>query len=753
MSKVTQVPAVAGQYYHVGKKVGEGSSSVVYEASNSINYQTVAIKFERKSDARQLRDEWRAYRTLTGLTGISQVYHFGTEGLYDILVLDLLGPSLEELFNMCNRRFTLKTVCIAARQMVTRVQTVHERNLINCDISPDNFLIGLPRSRTPNLIYMIDFGTARPWRDSATKQHIPYREGRPLTGTAQYISLNANLGREQSRRDDLESLGHVLLYFLRGGLPWQGLEAATNKQKYEVIGEKKKATSLAELCAGLPNEMTTYMEYVRGLRFEDTPDYNYLRQLFTEMMRNARELDDGMMDWMLLNGGKGWESSAARKQLPAPSQDGGGDHNDQYGRQQISAMPAVPPQSQSSQTPLGTDPSFRGTESELLSEKDTVPNDQVQEKSSIGTSPSQTLTGNSSSVLSWASGKYNRLRKSIRSSVDRTTGGLAGEQAEKEVHKQAPTPPRDAVIGSSMTSAEIATVLACHGCADLTQQLETESCSAFAVSNGGFGDVFTGKLRDGTRVAIKAARIQALHGHSGKELKHAARELHTWSKCDHPNVLRLLGLVEFRGQVGMVSQWIENGSIWVYLSRHPDTDRRQLCYGICDGLAYLHSNGIIHGDLKGANVLVSDNGIPLLADFGNSVLNSQSLKFSATIEKSVVSPRWTAPEVLEGEVSSSYSADIFSLGMTLLETITGEVPYSQLSDRAVFWAISMTKQIPTRPEKHIPNNKRDDMLWSLFEECWNFEPERRPNAQQVREKMLEIVKMASPLDMPTPTSS
>ncbi|KAK0644485.1 kinase-like domain-containing protein [Cercophora newfieldiana] len=290
---------VVGVHYRVGKKIGEGSFGVIFEGTNLLNNQQVAIKFEpRKSDAPQLRDEYRTYKILVGCPGIPNVYYFGQEGLHNILVIDLLGPSLEDLFDHCNRRFTLKTVVMVAKQMLSRVQTIHEKNLIYRDIKPDNFLIGRPGTKTANVIHVVDFGMAKQYRDPKTKQHIPYRERKSLSGTARYMSINTHLGREQSRRDDLEALGHVFMYFLRGGLPWQGLKAATNKQKYEKIGEKKQTTQIKELCEGFPDQFVQYLTYVRNLGFEDTPDYDYLRELFTQALKDAGGVEDGEYDWM-----------------------------------------------------------------------------------------------------------------------------------------------------------------------------------------------------------------------------------------------------------------------------------------------------------------------------------------------------------------------------------------------------------------------------------------------------------------------
>ncbi|KAL3368829.1 hypothetical protein AABB24_009575 [Solanum stoloniferum] len=288
-----------GNKYRLGRKIGSGSFGEIYLGTNIQTNEEVAIKLENvKTKHPQLLYESKLYRILQGGTGIPNVRWYGVEGDYNVLVMDLLGPSLEDLFNFCSRKLSLKTVLMLADQMINRIEFVHSKSFLHRDIKPDNFLMGL--GRRANQVYIIDFGLAKKYRDSSTHQHIPYRENKNLTGTARYASMNTHLGIEQSRRDDLESLGYVLMYFLRGSLPWQGLKAGTKKQKYDKISEKKVSTSIEALCRGYPNEFASYFHYCRSLRFEDKPDYAYLKRIFRDLFIREGFQFDYVFDWTIL---------------------------------------------------------------------------------------------------------------------------------------------------------------------------------------------------------------------------------------------------------------------------------------------------------------------------------------------------------------------------------------------------------------------------------------------------------------------
>jgi len=271
-----------GKKYRLGKKIGSVSFGDIYWGMDITNGEEVAIKLESvKSRHPQLLREMKIYKSLHDTVGVPSAKWFGVEGEYNVLVMDLLGKSLEDLFNECNRKFSLTTVLLIADQLLSRLELVHRKSLIHRDIKPDNFLMG--RGVNSQIVYVIDFGLSKLYRDPRSLRHIPYREGKSLTGTARYASIHTHMGIEQSRRDDLESLGYVLMYFIRGSLPWQGLQATTKRQKYERILQRKVSTSLELLCDGTPDEFRQYFKYVKSLKFMDLPDYEYLKRLFREL--------------------------------------------------------------------------------------------------------------------------------------------------------------------------------------------------------------------------------------------------------------------------------------------------------------------------------------------------------------------------------------------------------------------------------------------------------------------------------------
>ncbi|XP_065193333.1 casein kinase I-like [Sycon ciliatum] len=285
-----------GGKFRLGRKIGSGSFGDIYLGTNVLTGEEVAIKLEVcHTDHPQLYIEGKFYRMLQGGVGIPTLKWLGTEGDYNVMVMELLGPSLEDLFNFCARSFSLKTILLLVDQLISRLEFVHYKSFLHRDIKPDNFLMGL--AKRGNLVYIIDFGLAKRWRDVRTMEHIPYREDKTLTGTARYASIQTHLGIEQSRRDDIESLGYVMVYFHLGSLPWQGLRAQTKKEKYDIISEKKMSTPVDVLCRKLPPEFATYLNYARGLRFADKPDYGYLRQLFRTLFSRLGFSYDYVFDW------------------------------------------------------------------------------------------------------------------------------------------------------------------------------------------------------------------------------------------------------------------------------------------------------------------------------------------------------------------------------------------------------------------------------------------------------------------------
>ena len=280
-------------------RLGRGSFGVIYLGANINLNQKVAIKLE-PIDAKspKLFYEYKIYKDLYGGDGIPEIYWYGSQGNFNILIMSLLGRSLEFFLNYCDRKFTLLTTLMIINKMLSLIEFIHSRGYIHRDIKPDDFLMG--RHLQEEKVYLIDFGLAKRYLDKSTGKHIQYTNENHLIGTATYASINAHLGAEQSRRDDIESLGYILVYFMKGTLPWKGLKARIKKEKYEKIKQKKISTSLDSLCQGLPDEFKKFIQYIRDLKFEDKPDYSYLKDLINQIKeKNKLQFDYGKLDWLV----------------------------------------------------------------------------------------------------------------------------------------------------------------------------------------------------------------------------------------------------------------------------------------------------------------------------------------------------------------------------------------------------------------------------------------------------------------------
>ena len=259
--------------------------SWTFKGVNVKDNEPIFIKIEKKNLKYNLL-ECEAYCliNLKGF-GIPKIISYGKVGIYNILIEELLGKSLFELFKLRNRKekSILKNVCMVALQALDRLEYIHSKNYIHRDIKPQNFVNGRKDS---NIIYIIDFGFAHQYRSSRTGKHIKCIKRNEVTGSVGYLSVNGNEGYEQSRRDDLESLGYMLIFLATDNLPWFRIEdLEVNKlTKLKKIYHLKKTISVEQLCEGLPEEFPKYINYSRKLNFEENPDYDYLRSLFSSIL-------------------------------------------------------------------------------------------------------------------------------------------------------------------------------------------------------------------------------------------------------------------------------------------------------------------------------------------------------------------------------------------------------------------------------------------------------------------------------------
>ena len=281
----------------VNRQLGKGGFGQIYLGRNIKENTPIAIKVEDSSNRSHLHLEYEILKDIQGGIGIPRIFKYRQGQKHNYLIMELLGKSIEKLFSDNEKCFTYKTIFQIGYQMIERIQYVHYKGYIHRDIKPGNFVIG--RGEKNKIIYIIDFGLSKKYIDLEKNKHIPYKEGKGLTGTARYVSLFTHYGIEQARRDDIESIAYNLIYFAKGKLPWQGVKTKNKKEKHKKIMESKLANTPGILCMGLPDEFEKLLKYSRKLEFEEEPDYKGIKTMFKNYIINHGDTMNMEFEWNL----------------------------------------------------------------------------------------------------------------------------------------------------------------------------------------------------------------------------------------------------------------------------------------------------------------------------------------------------------------------------------------------------------------------------------------------------------------------
>ena len=280
--------------YRIIKRLGRGSFGNIF----LVEYQNklYAMKLENTKKGYYILD--KEVYLMIHLYGprIPYVKSFGQCGYYNVLVMELLGKSLEDIKSILpSKKMTIPCICKLSYQMLQILEHIHKRSFIHRDVKPENFIMGLgPNNK---FLYMIDFGFAKTYRDPTTLAHYPLKKNDGITGTARYASINTLRGFTQSRKDDLESLAYVIIYLSKGTLPWANITSDNKDELYNRITKVKFETTVENLCSGLPQQFLDFVRYIRGMTFEQEPDYKYLRNLFLIALQNTGGKMDFCYDW------------------------------------------------------------------------------------------------------------------------------------------------------------------------------------------------------------------------------------------------------------------------------------------------------------------------------------------------------------------------------------------------------------------------------------------------------------------------
>ncbi|KAL4462616.1 hypothetical protein ABPG74_000446 [Tetrahymena malaccensis] len=286
---------IVPQQFRIMNIINSGSFGTVFQAIEKNLKMEVAVKVLKNPDKdtlMMLEDEIRILKDLSNIEGVPKIISYGNNSNYQYVAMTLLDKDLGFYFAFCQKRFSIKTVLMLSIDLLTIMEQIHDAGYIHRDLKPENMMMGKGKD---DRLYVVDFGMSKAYINMQTKEHIEPKALRQFVGTYRYCAITAHHGNEQSRKDDLESLGYILIYFAKGKLPWQGI----NSTRKEYVQNMKQTIKLEELTKGLPSIFLEYMKYVKSLGFKDRPDYKNLIAQFKNTMKVLNYQQDGMFDWKI----------------------------------------------------------------------------------------------------------------------------------------------------------------------------------------------------------------------------------------------------------------------------------------------------------------------------------------------------------------------------------------------------------------------------------------------------------------------
>ncbi|KAG8761765.1 hypothetical protein FRC11_013221, partial [Ceratobasidium sp. 423] len=633
------------------------------------------------------------------------------------IVTELLSINLFELIQVNEfAGFTIALIRRFTSQMLASLALMHQHRIVHCDLKPENVLLLHPAK---SALKVIDFGSSC-FEHEKVYTHIQSRF---------YRSPEIILGMNYHTAIDMWSLGCILA------------ELYTGYPIFPGENEQEQLACIMEVL-GVPDKDLINRSSRKQLFFDSNgqprPVVNSKgrrRRPGSKTLAQVLRCDDEMfvdfiakcLNWVPELRLKPWHALRhpfmTASHLPkitnsAPT---------------VSSRHRVTPGASMPGVTTSSSPTVGSSRQRIATHKSSVKSDKVTMTVQVATHDDSSHSpehwpknGNQQTINflfpapqdSEKSAPTREFRNLDNPDMEPITGDKSNQALDSFTQTPQELEQSDPLIGKAMSAKEIIAQLVYYGCKDLTECLDLDTFEPHPISCGGSSDIYRGKfLGEHNHIAVKALRVSMDNVGDGKHLKRAARELYTWNHCNHPNVHRFLGLAVFRDRIGMVSPWAKNGNLPQYLKNTPEADRHDFCVQISRGLLHLHGIGIVHGDLKAVNVLVLDDGTPALTDFDNSSFLVGALDFTTTTRQDHLTTRWAlyqAPELLDGSGERSEAADIYALGMTMLEIMSGELPYAEKPDLAVMSLVQRGKH-PERPEDNIPPSSRDgDKFWKLL---------------------------------------